>query len=385
MSIHNSKITYTTAVTGLFLISLSILNNQNNLTPSDALRAGLPIATSNTSPVSLIPDSKSAQIPDLIFSPTKTNPVTVYANKTNDTLDKYLINIFCSEVSNRFVKVASGSGIFLSNPDETDGVILTNAHVARHLLDGNKKCVGRTGSPTATTHTITLRYIPSYWLDKNQQYVIGDPDQSSTGEFDFAIVESKKIKPTKVSTTNIYSALKISPKFKLANYDENTYLSNVYVYSYPAGQILNKNVYNPLFQKKDAVRVSAVYSSPTHNIQDSLLDVVGSRYVDHGSSGGLVVSQGTSNSIIGLSSILIQSGAPQTVRVVTIRHVLTVLQNDLKTINNAQTDSFLVIIQDILNKKEVEMSPVQIFKNIKLTSVLEQYTRDTLRRLNIIR
>jgi hypothetical protein len=133
------------------------------------------------------------------------------------------------------------------------------------------------------------------------------------------------------------------------------------------------------------VQVSNVYSSPTQNIRDSLLDVVGSKYIDHGSSGGMVISQGQSNSLIGLSSILIKNDAPQTVRVVTLKHVLSILEYDIKNINNTQTDPFLIIIKDILTKKDIDMSVIQILKNIKLTSTLEQYTKETLIRLNIIK
>ena len=46
--------------------------------------------------------------------------------------------MYCVETAKKYVKAASGSGVFLSNPSETNGVIVTNAHVARHLLDSNK-------------------------------------------------------------------------------------------------------------------------------------------------------------------------------------------------------------------------------------------------------
>jgi hypothetical protein len=391
MRIHNSKIFYILTLTTVFIFSINILNKDNEkfLYENETLAVGSPIATtSNTEVLPLILDinnnSQSLQIQKTLFTPSKIVSDT-FINKKNDRLDNYLINIFCTGSTGEYVKVASGSGVFLSNPDETSGIVLTNAHVARHLLDSSKKCVGRTGSPTVTTHTLSLRYIPYYWLDRNNQYIIGDPDQNSTGEFDFAIIESNRIKPLKKDTPNIYTSLVISPKLKISNYDDKSVLSNTYIYSYPAQQTLSKNIYNPLFQKKDLVSVSSVYSSPSQNIKDSLLDVVGSKYVDHGSSGGMVISQGQSNSLIGLSSILINSTEPQTVRVVTIKHVLAVLAYDLRNINNIQTDPFLIIIKDLLSKKEVEMNLVQILKNIKLTSVLEVYTRETLLKLNIIK
>lgn len=382
---HNRNITYPVILTLVLLFTTSSVNKSESIHRNNILSAGLPIATVNSVQIPLMQNTKSSQIQKLIFSPSNLKSPTSYLTQNIDTLDSYLINIFCMETASRYVKVASGSGIFLSSPDDTTGIILTNAHVARHLLDVNKNCVGRTGSPTTTTHTLTLRYIPYHWLNDHNQYVIGDPDQSSTGEYDFAIIESTRIKPVKKDASNIYTALKTNPKLKISNYNESNFLNNIYIYSYPAQASLTKNIYNPLYQKKDLVKVSSVYASPSENIQDSLLDVVGSKNVDHGSSGGMVISQGSSNAIIGLSSILIQSKAPQTVRVVTINHVLSTIRNDLKIINNAQTDSFLSIIQDTLSKKETEMSVIQILKNIKLTSVLEQYTRETLRKLNIIK
>ncbi len=364
MYIHNSKLFYILAL----ILTTSFASNE---------------AFAATTPLPLISNPKSSSIQNILFTPTNTTSIGI--GKSSDKVENYLINVFCSEVIGKQVKAASGSGIFLSDPTETVGIILTNAHVARHLLDSNKKCVGRTGSPTTTTHTLALRYIPTPWINAHSSYVVGDNDQSSTGEYDFAILEATRIKPLKKDASNIYNIFKTNLKLKLDNYDEASLLNTTYIYSYPAQQILSRNVYNPLYQKKDSVRVSAVYSSPSENISNSLLDVTGSKFIDHGSSGGLVISQGTSNSIIGLSGILINSQVPQTVRVITLKHVLSVVKADLTKANNAQTDSFLILIGDLLNNKDIDVSLVQIFKNIKLTSVLEQYTRDTLRNLRIIR
>ncbi len=391
MSIYNSKLFYIVSLIIIFTFSINILNNQskNILYKNESLRNGSPVAaTSDTKVLPLILDLnknlKSTQIQKNIFVSQKLDSDT-YIKINNDKLHNYLINIFCSESTEKYTKVASGSGVFLTNPDEISGIVLTNAHVARHLLDSSKKCVGRTGSPTTTTHTLSLRYIPYYWLDKNNQYIIGDPDQNSTGEFDFAIIESNRIKPLKKDTSNIYTALRVSPKLKISNYDDKNGLNSIYIYSYPAQQVLSKNVYNQLFQKKDLVSVSKVYSSPLQNIKDSLLDVIGSKYIDHGSSGGMVISQGQSNALIGLSSILIKNEIPQVVRVVTIKHILAVMEYDLRNINKAQTEPFLAIIKDLLTKKEIDMSLIQIFNDIKLKSSLEEYTKETLVRLNILK
>lgn len=334
-------------------------------------------------PVQLYPEIGSKKMNTIIFNPTAANktssPLPILAPNLND----YTLNIFCTETTKTYVKAVSGSGVFLTDPRETQGIIITNAHVARHLLDGNKKCVGRTGSPALTTHTLTLRYIPSFWLNNHNQYIIGDPDQSSTGEFDFAIIETAAIKPKKVSTS-IYDVLKQNLKLRLDNYGAPAYVGNTYIYSYPAQKTLSRNVFSPLFQKKDTVTVGEVYASPSYGDANSLLDVNGSTEIDHGSSGGMVVSIGTQNSLIGLSSILIKNNQPQIVRVVTLRHVFTILEKDLSRINNAQTDSFLKLIQDSLQRQDNDFTFSGILKNSKLTSVLEKNTRDTLINLRII-
>ncbi len=308
-------------------------------------------------------------------------------NKKSVGLESYAVNIFCTEtVNKKYIKVVSGSGVFLSDPDQDKSVILTNAHVARHLLDKNKKCVGRTGSPAATTHKLTLRYIPSFWLQSNGEYVIGDPNKDSTGEFDFAIIEAQKNKITSKKTKTVYDIFKPTLSFQLKDYDNN--LSTSYfqgsIFSYPAQKTLSKNVYNPLYIKKDPIHVSEVYSSPTYNETDSLLDTEGSINIDHGSSGGMVVLQNITNNLIGLSSVLIHENIPQIVRVVTLKHIFSVIEKDLGLINTNQSDVFAQILKNAEEQRIADDSFIHVFQNNKLTSLLEQQTRKTLFNLGII-
>ena len=383
---HNYRILKTFLLFLLLITSIHCLNT-NNITTYEKkpISLGYTISDKNIQTTPLINLNNSTQTEILKNIIINQNISTKSLLENTSYINNYLINIFCSETTNKYIKVASGSGVFLSDPDEDTGVVLTNAHIARHILDSNKKCVGRTKSPTTTTHTVTLRYIPSFWLNKNNQYIIGDPDQNSTGEFDFAIVEVKRIKPIKKDSSNIYTVFKSKLRLKTDNYDNQSLIDNTYIYSYPARSILSKNVNNPLFQKKDTVKISNIYSSPTYNISNSLLDVSGSQNIDHGSSGGMVISQGQNNYLLGLSSVMIREDKPQIIRVVTLKHVLTTIKNDLALINNAQADPFSIIIDQMLSNKENELTVAQIFKNIKLTSVLEKNTKDTLIRLGVIK
>jgi hypothetical protein len=303
-------------------------------------------------------------------------------NKQSIGIDSYVINIFCTEIVNRkYLKVTSGSGSFLSDPTEQKSIVLTNAHVARHLLDKNKSCVGRTGSPAVTTHRLILRYIPSFWLQSNGSYIIGYPNKDSTGEFDFAIIETQKILNIKTPKTNIYNVFRPKLNIQLQNYAEEP--SQVSILSYPAQKTLSRNVYNPLYLKRDVVNIHEVYKSPTYQEPDSLLDTKGSTNIDHGSSGGMVLLQNITNNLIGLSSILIQENYPQIVRVVTLNHVFSVIEKDLGTINTNQSDIFIELIQEARKQKTFNESFINIFKNNKLTSLLELQTRKTLLNLGV--
>jgi hypothetical protein len=298
------------------------------------------------------------------------------------------MNIFCTEIiDKKYIKAITGSGVFLTNPDEKKNVILTNAHVARHLLDKNKKCVGRTGTPAVTTHTLILRYIPSFWLNSNGNYIVGDPNKESTGEFDFALIETEKIQ-TKKKVSTLYDTFKPELKFQMRDYENtivnNTSFSKGLIYSYPAEKSLSRNIYNPLYLKKDTMEISKVYSSPALQEPDSLIDTIGSTHIDHGSSGGMVLLQGVTNNLIGLSSILVQANNPQIVRVVSLKHIFTVIEKDLGLSKASQADVFIKILQDARSKTVSEQSLISIFKNQKLTAALEQQTRETLINLRII-
>ncbi len=378
MNIFNYKVVYiTTLCTSTFLLSLFFLNktNENIHINKNKITSGINISsTSNTSnqiPLNLNKNNTSI-IKDSIFE------------TQNKNIIEYLINIFCTEKTKTYVKAISGSGVFISNPDDNINTVITNAHVARHLLDSSKTCVGRTGNPTKTTHTLTLRYIPDQWIINNDKYIVGDQNKESTGEFDFAILESKRIKPLDIKNKNIYDTFKQKLKIKISGYND-PYIDNLYIHSYPAEKILSKNIYTPLLQVKDNVKITKIYNSPTDNIEDSLLDVTGSKNIDHGSSGGMLISQGLNYSLLGLSSVLIQKNEPQIVRIVTLKHILKILENELLYINNNNSNIFSNLITDMLKNKEVDITSMQIFKNNKLTSILENDTKQTLKTLNIIR
>jgi hypothetical protein len=277
-------------------------------------------------------------------------------------LESYMINIFCTEiVENTSIKAVTGSGVFLDNPNNTNTLILTNAHVARYLLDPNMSCVGRTGNPAQTTHRLTLRYIPSLWLENNIGFVLGDINKESIGEFDFALIEAERIVPKKIFS--VYDIFIPKLTFQLKDYGDASGI----VYSYPAEKTLPMNIYNPLYLKKDSMHVQNTYTGPALQDKDALLDIVGTENIDHGSSGGMVITQGTTNNLLGIVTSLVEADNPQIVRVVTLHHIVTVAEKDLKT------------------KLFEQSNPLETIKNSKMYILkLNDRTDETLKNIGII-
>ncbi|MDD5318491.1 MAG: serine protease [Candidatus Pacebacteria bacterium] len=101
------------------------------------------------------------------------------------------VNIICTRKTSAVVATFTGSGVFL----DSDGHILTNAHVGQYLLLEGKipgsavECKIRTGSPAVTiSSSPSLIYVSPEWIQQNYKY-LNDPGQGlETGENDFAIL-----------------------------------------------------------------------------------------------------------------------------------------------------------------------------------------------------
>ena len=91
--------------------------------------------------ISFVYIAKNSYLKQLPFGSSSTSLAAVVKSVNPvGSIDDYSLNIFCTELSTSYVKGISGSAVFLSNPDDQLGIIITNAHVARHLLDQKKQC-----------------------------------------------------------------------------------------------------------------------------------------------------------------------------------------------------------------------------------------------------
>lgn len=98
-----------------------------------------------------------------------------------------LVNIFCTYTRDGVSRITTGSGFFI----DSDGVILTNAHVAQYLLleemSGEADCIIRTGNPAEPTYEVALLYISPAWVLKNAASMT-TPMPRGTGERDYALL-----------------------------------------------------------------------------------------------------------------------------------------------------------------------------------------------------
>ncbi len=98
-----------------------------------------------------------------------------------------LVNIFCTYTFDESTKTTTGTGYFI----DSDGIILTNAHVAQFLLlagiEGSAECIIRTGNPAEPAYRANLLYISPAWVQKNAQLINQERPQG-TGERDYALL-----------------------------------------------------------------------------------------------------------------------------------------------------------------------------------------------------
>ncbi|MFT5849929.1 MAG: S1-C subfamily serine protease [Patiriisocius sp.] len=106
---------------------------------------------------------------------------------TSATSLEALVNIYCTYTTDEYTRATTGTGYFI----HTDGIILTNAHVAQFLLlegvAGDTECIIRTGDPAVPTYEADLLYISPAWVQKHAE-LISQENPQGTGERDYALL-----------------------------------------------------------------------------------------------------------------------------------------------------------------------------------------------------
>lgn len=203
-----------------------------------------------------------------------------------------LVNIFCTYKTDTYIKSTTGTGFFI----DTDGIILTNAHVAQFLLleglEGTTNCVVRTGNPATAMYEVDLLYIPPAWVREHAK-LINDLTPKGTGERDYALLYA----------TSALDNKPMPAQFKALPFDTNLltlgiYDTEIFATGYPAETLIAKGFDAPLIPKQATTTIGELLTFGSDLVD--IFTIRGSIIGEHGSSGGPIVNQ--SGKAIGIIS-----------------------------------------------------------------------------------
>ncbi len=238
-----------------------------------------------------------------LASGAQAEPIELFEKKENlsQNIADALVNIYCQFETKNYIRTTTGTGFIISS----NGVILTNAHVAQFLLfDGiekikNTQCIIRTGTPAKPTYEADLLYIPPTWISNNANLISAETPRG-TGERDYALLYiSKELGTTTFSSS--FNSLSIETELMARNTAGNI----VYVAGYPAEKLFSEGPEAELIPQIGTTTVGELYTfgsnyADVFSIKDSIAG-------EQGSSGGPIIRE--NGNVIGL---IVTKGNPET-------------------------------------------------------------------------
>lgn len=236
-------------------------------------------------------------IPKILLENNAYQQANVTRSLTPDTITtnpiEALVNVYCSYTVGDTRRTVTGTGFFI----DSQGVIMTNAHVAQFLLlpdeSGDAECVIRTGSPAVATYTVDILYLPPAWILNNAALISAEQPEG-TGERDYALLY-------------VNGALENQPiprAFPALNY--NTSLishaiidDDVVAAGYPARTLFSQYTHEAALIPRVASTTVVELMTFGSNFAD-VMSLSGTNIGEQGSSGGPVVN--ASSTVIGLIS-----------------------------------------------------------------------------------
>jgi len=199
-----------------------------------------------------------------------------------------LVNIFCTFTSPTTIRTTTGSGFFV----HSDGVILTNAHVAQYFLLGSTdilgdaECIVRQGNPAVAKYQAELLYVPPTWIQENAS-LINVAAPTGTGERDYALLYiSKSVDGSDLP--EVFPALNVDSDLL----PRSSTGSSVTAAGYPATALLRQGPSSDLLAVASPTQISELYTFGS-NFAD-VFSIRGSAVGAEGSSGGPVVNKDVS-------------------------------------------------------------------------------------------
>jgi S1-C subfamily serine protease len=262
-----------------------------------------------TSTTSLKETTKTTikKIPTVVSATTTTTIKTVPQTPIdlvtiNSQTRMALVNILCDTKFGGPLSPISGSGVIVSS----DGVILTNAHIAQFFLlkdlDGKNsvQCVIRTGSPAYATYNAELLYISPIWVSQNKSILL-EAEPKGSGEHDYAFLRiTGRIDDSAMPASIPFLPISLSEADPTGQF--------ALLAAYPAGFLGGQSIVQDLFQSSAETTIQKVFTF-SKNTSD-VLSVPGTIISQKGSSGGAVVnSVGQLMGIITTDTDAIQTSA----------------------------------------------------------------------------
>ncbi len=252
------------------------IQTENHLVDNDNFLPSLPSNFQAGEISDLLLKSKeyqSAAVADSDINRTTSNPLAA------------LVNIYCTFTTPTTIRTTTGSGFFI----HSNGVILTNAHVAQYLLLektellGDAECIVRSGNPAQAEYHADLLYMSPTWVQKNAA-LINNSDPTGTGERDYALLYVTD-SVTKTPLPAYFPALAIDTAL-LPRSIKNDLISAT---GYPATDLLRDGAGTPLLAKMATTSISELYTFGS-NYAD-VFSIRGSSVGAEGSSGGPIVDK----------------------------------------------------------------------------------------------
>jgi S1-C subfamily serine protease len=239
---------------------------------------------------SFLPSGIGGVIPDVLLQSAKyqsaalSNATGLTKGNTKNPIDA-LVNIFCTYTTPDYIRTTSGTGFFV----DTDGVILTNAHIAQFLLleqtkkIGVTECVVRSGNPASPRYLAELLYIPPAWVQANAGILYQDVPMG-TGERDYALLyASRSINNQPLPAE--FPALELDDSLLPTSMKNQT----VTAAGYPADNLILNGPTADLIPRAAATSISELYTFGS-NYAD-VISIRGSAVGAEGASGGPVLNQ----------------------------------------------------------------------------------------------
>lgn len=255
--------------------------------------ATAPIASEEAQQTAFLPSLPSlfgsnGIIPDILLKSTEYQQASVIDSTTQSTYVedplKALVNIYCTFVTKDTIRTTTGTGFFV----HSDGVIITNAHVAQYLLLettdllGEADCVIRQGNPAIAKYRVELLYLPPAWIQQNAD-VIDSVAPTGTGERDYALLyvsESLTDEPLPARFPALAVDTELLPHTIIGEAVEAA--------GYPATDLIANGASTPLIPKKASTNITELYTFGS-NYAD-VISIGGSAVGAEGSSGGPVIN-----------------------------------------------------------------------------------------------